>query len=200
MELGVERSGATQGGAPRGRAKARRKASARRKAVVEWVIVLGVALVVALVVRTFVVQSFSIPSRSMVPTLEVGDRVLVNKLSYRMHDPGRGDVVVFKAPHPEKVGGMKDLVKRIVGLPGETIEGRDGRILVNGKLLAEPYLPSGVRSKTFPPARVLADAYWVLGDNRLDSADSTAWGPLGRSYLIGRVFVRLWPPSRVGGV
>lgn len=171
MGVGVESSEPLGDGT-----KARRGSSARRKAAIECVIVIAVALVVAIVVRTFVVQSFSIPSRSMVPTLEPGDRVLVNKLSYRMHDPGRGDVVVFKAPHPEKIGGMKDLVKRIIGLPGETIEGRDGL------------------------TRVPADAYWVLGDNRLDSADSTVWGPLGRKYLIGRVFVRIWPPGRAGGV
>ena len=95
----------------------------------------------ALVVRTFLVQAFYIPSDSMVPTLERGDRVLVNKLSYKLHDVRRGDVVVFTAPQGVARSGVKDLIKRVIGLPGETVEGVDGQIFIGGKRLEESYLP-----------------------------------------------------------
>src|SRR5262249_60509605 len=105
------------------------------RSVVEWVAVIGGALVVALLIRAFFLAAFYIPSESMVPTLEKGDRVLVNKLSYKLHDVHRGDLVVFERPPNEPDNGIKDLIKRVVALPGETIEWRDCKVLINGNPL-----------------------------------------------------------------
>jgi signal peptidase I len=186
---GTPGSGGPAGHKPHGRAS---------RAAIEWGILIVAALVIAVVIRTFVFQAFYIPSESMVPTLKIGDRVLVNKLSYKLHDPRRGDIVVFKAPPAAETADIKDLVKRLVGLPGETIEGKDGRIYINGRPLGEPYLPKGVRSRTFGPEKVPPGAYFMLGDNRQYSKDSTFFGPIKRSQLIGRVFMRIWPPSHLG--
>jgi len=167
------------------------------RTVVEWIVLIGCALLVAFVVKTFVFQAFYIPSESMVPTLEVGDRVLVNKLGDRLHDPNRFDIEVFLAPKGTETAEIKDLVKRVVGLPNETIEGRDGRIYIDGELLEEPFLPPGTQSRTFGPVRIPPGEYFMLGDNRQFSKDSTYFGPIPRSAMIGRVFLRIWPLNRI---
>lgn len=179
---------------------AARKGSRRRGAryLREWIVLGALAIVIALVVRTFLIQAFYIPSESMVPTLERGDRVLVNKLSYKLHDFHRGDVIVFRAPPGVGRQGIHDLIKRVVGLPGETVEGVDGRILVDGRQLEEPYLPKGLRSKTFGPVQVPPEELWVLGDNRPGSEDSTFFGPIKQSSVVGRAFVLVWPLGRLG--
>lgn len=168
------------------------------RTVVEWIGLVACALLVAFVVKTFVFQAFYIPSESMVPTLAVGDRVLVNKLADRFGDPNRFDIEVFLAPKGTETAEIKDLVKRVVGMPGETIEGRDGRIYIDGRLLDEPFLPPGTQSRTFGPVEVPPGHYFMLGDNRQFSKDSTYFGPIPRSSMIGRVFVRIWPLSRIG--
>jgi signal peptidase I len=169
-------------------------------AALEWAILIVAALTVALLIKTFLFQAFYIPSESMVPTLEKNDRVLVNKLSYRLHDIRRGDVVVFKAP-PDVDTEAKDLVKRVIGLPGDRIEARgDGRVYVNGKRLKEEYLPQGVRTVPgFEPVRVPKDSYWVMGDNRENSRDSRVFAQhfVPKKDIVGRVFVRIWPPNRL---
>jgi signal peptidase I len=170
--------------------------NARR--LTEWVVLVGLALLVALVLRTFVVQSFYIPSTSMAPTLKVGDRVLVNKLAYRFGDPRRGDIVVFEAPPGEDTGNVHDLIKRVIGLPGETLEGKDGRVFVDGDPLAEPWLPEGVTSRDFGPVDIPAERYWVLGDNRQDSRDSTFFKSIPRDSLVGEAFIRIWPLDNFG--
>lgn len=193
--------------APAGRGKGKRRSSDKDKvrSIVEWVAVVVGALVVALVVKTFLFQAFYIPSASMEPTLEKGDRVLVNKLSYDLHDVNRGDVVVFELP-TDKVGpdGIKDLIKRVVGLPGEVIETRDGEVYIDGKLLKEPYLPEGtttdhppIEKQTIPDGHV-----FVLGDNRDNSADSRfpGRGPVPIDSIIGRAFIQVWPPTDIGGL
>jgi signal peptidase I len=118
-----------------------------KRLIIEWVVLIVAALVIAFVIKTFLFQAFYIPSASMEPTLNIGDRVLVNKLSYDFHDVRRGDIVVFKAPPGERSAGIQDLVKRVIGLPGETVtERRDGNtydIYINGRRLHEPYLPAG---------------------------------------------------------
>jgi signal peptidase I len=192
---GGDGSGPPAGG---GRPGSGSKKGRNSRAAIEWGILIVAALVIAVVIRTFVFQAFYIPSESMIPTLKVGDRVLVNKLSYKLHDPRRGDIVVFKAPPAAATADIKDLVKRLVGLPGETIEGRDGHILINGKVLSEPYLPKDVKSRTFGPEKVPPDSYFMLGDNRQYSKDSTFFGPIKRNQFIGRVFMRIWPPSHLG--
>ncbi len=141
-----------------GSAGSDKRTGSHSRAAIEWGILIVAALVIAIVIRTFVFQAFYIPSESMVPTLKVGDRVLVNKLSYKLHDPRRGDIIVFKAPEGAATAEIKDLVKRLVGLPGETIEGRDGKIYINGRELEEPYLPTGVKSRTFGPEKVPPDS------------------------------------------
>jgi signal peptidase I len=161
------------------------------------------AVVVALLIKTFVVQAFRIPSESMVPTLEMGDRVLVNKLSYDAHDLNRGDVVVFERPDdlPAGPNEPKDLIKRVIGLPGEQIVTRDGRVYIDGRLLEEPYLPPstptvGIEEElTVPEGEVL-----VLGDNRQNSSDGRVFGPVPTDSVIGRAFMIMWPPGRMGAL
>ncbi len=163
------------------------------RSLAEWSVLIILAIVVAVVVRTFVLQVFYIPSGSMLPTLQINDRVLVNKLSYAIGDPDRGDIVVFVAPKEAQTGDIKDLIKRVVGLPGETVEGRGGKIYINGNRIPEDYLPSGTISKDFARVSVPANKFFMLGDNRLLSRDSTVFGPVVRESLIGRMFVIIWP-------
>jgi signal peptidase I len=169
----------------------------RMRNLIEWGVIIAIAIAFAFLVRGFAFQTFYIPSESMVPRLETDDRVLVNKLTYDLRDPARGDVVVFRTPPGSHITGMDDLVKRIVGMPGDTIEGRDGRIYINDKLLQEPYLDAGVQSKTFGPTEVPANSYFMLGDNRQFSNDSTVWGPANRNLFVGPVFVTIWPLDRI---
>jgi signal peptidase I len=180
-------------GAP-DRSRARR--SIRRN--VEWVVIIAVAILSALLVKTFLIEAFYIPSGSMEPTLKIGDRVLVNKLSYKLHDVHRGDVIVFERP-PNVAGEpkIKDFIKRVVGLPGETIETRGDEVYVNGEKLNEKYLPNG--TKTIPSIekhKIGTDHYWVMGDNRTNSSDSRFFGEIAEKTIIGRAFVQVWPPFK----
>jgi signal peptidase I len=172
--------------------------SRHRRVALEWTLLIAASLAVALLARGFLVQAFFIPSESMLPTLHKNDRVLVNKLSYRLHEVHRGDVIVFEAPPGAGTTQVRDLIKRVIGLPGETIEGRGGEIYIDGKPLDEPYLPPDVRSKDFAVEKVPSERYWVLGDNRQDSRDSTFFKSIARSSIIGRAFVRIWPLKALG--
>ena len=208
--------------------EARAPKRSSKRALAEWGILIVVAIVIAIVIKTFLFQAFYIPSASMEPTLMIGDRVLVNKLSYDLHDIHRGDIVVFAAePNVEwHRAGIDDLVKRVVGLPGETITQCDeNRVCIDGKLLDESYLPKtdGKVIDTFIPTtlpsitdvrgkRVLvcdadspkggctvpAGKVFVMGDNRTNSQDARANGPIKESSIVGRVFVRIWPLNRLG--
>ncbi|HET7524113.1 MAG TPA: signal peptidase I [Acidimicrobiales bacterium] len=171
-----------------------------RRVVIEWVAVLAVAVIAAVLIRAFVLEPFFIPSGSMEPTLQVGDRVLVNKLSYDLHSIHRGDVVVFKKPPNDFTPGIKDLIKRVIGLPGETISGQDGGVYINGHRLKEPWLPKGLTTAPFPAVHIPRGDYFVMGDNRGDSADSRVIGPIRGSLIVGRAFIRVWPVSRIGGI
>jgi signal peptidase I len=161
------------------------------------VLLVGGALLIALVVKTFLFQAFYIPSPSMYPTLQQNDRVLVNKLSYKLHDVNRGDIVVFTKP-PTLESDIHDLVKRVIALPGETVEGHDGHVYVDGKRLDESYLGDGITTAGFEPHDVPANAVWVMGDNRNASKDSREFGAIRESSIVGRVFIRIWPISRIG--
>jgi signal peptidase I len=163
----------------------------------EWVGLVLLALVVALLVKTFLFQAFYVPSGSMEPTLKINDRVLVNKLSYEMHDVHRGDIIVFTPP-PGSEPGYAHLVKRVIGLPGETVSASGGHVFIDGKQLSEPYLPKGTYTSDFAPVKIAADHYWMMGDNRGNSSDSRVWGTIAKSAIVGRVFVRIWPFSRLG--
>lgn len=169
------------------------------RAVIEWVVILVAALTVAIVVKTFLIQAFYIPSGSMEPTLKPHDRVLVNKLSYHLHSIHRGDIVVFKAPPSEANDPtIKDLIKRVIGLPGDRIEGIDGKVYINGKLLKESYLPAGTETTSLPSQTVPAGQLFVMGDNRGDSKDSRFIGTIPTHLVVGRAFVRVWPLSSFG--
>jgi signal peptidase I len=191
-------AGAPAAGEPAAGKSKRKAKSSRRKQGYEWLVLVAASLAVALFVRAFLIQAFYIPSESMVPTLVTNDRVLVNKLSYKLHDVHRGDIVVFDAPPGAATAQIKDLIKRVVGLPGDTIEGRSGSIFIDGKPLDEPYLPPDVRSRDFPPAKVPPKEVWVLGDNRQDSRDSTFFGPIPENSIVGRAFVKIWPLNDIG--
>jgi len=169
------------------------------RSVIEWGVIIVVALVGALVIRTVLFQAFFIPSASMDPTLKVHDRILVDKLSYHMHPVHRGDIVVFKrSPNMRTTeGDIKDLVKRVIGLPGETIESTpDGHIEINGQVLTESYLPPGTAlGPPIPKQLIPPHHYFVMGDNRTDSSDSRFFGPIARSQIVGRAFILIWPLS-----
>lgn len=149
-------------------------------------------------VRTYVAQTFFIPSVSMQPTLLVGDRILVDKLSYRLHGVGRGDIVVFATPPKEQTDpAIKDLVKRVIGLPGDVISSSGGRVYIDGKPLTEPWLPPGTVTTDIKTQKIAPRHYFVMGDNRADSQDSRFFGPIPRSLIVGRVVMRIWPLSRL---
>src|SRR5262245_1680473 len=187
------------------------KSARNRRLAIEWTILIVAALVIAFLIKTFLFQAFYIPSESMVPTLKVGDRVLVNKLSYDLHDVHRGDIVVFKAPAQAEAGNIKDLVKRVVGLPGDVVEARDDtgaicdtddstkmcHVYVNDRRLDEPYV-HGLTTVNLPRTKIPAGHLFMMGDNRTSSRDSRYFGSIEKSAVIGRVFVRIWPPGSIG--
>jgi signal peptidase I len=176
-----------------------RPSAARRRArgLIDWIVVIGVALLVAFLVRTFVLAHFVVDGTSMSTTLHDDDRVFVNKLSYRLHDPNRGDVVVL---HQDSGASDRDLIKRVIALPGETIEVRSCQVLIDGNPLEEPYLdpevvtPGNCGGDT-APVTVPEDHVFVMGDNRGGSQDSRALGPIEEDDLVGRAFVVFWPQS-----
>jgi signal peptidase I len=180
-----------------------------------------ISLALALLIKTFLFQAFFIPSESMVPTLQIGDRVLVNKVVYHLHPPRRGDVIVFADPHPapeedrnpvsafwhwltEGLGlstnPEKDFIKRVIALPGETIEIHGGTVFINGlEIQDEPYLSPVKDVSDYGPYTVPPNHVFVMGDNRTQSSDSrTLLGPIPYDKIIGRAFVIMWPPSRMG--
>ncbi len=203
----------TEGPAPseKGRRSKRSdKGRSTRRTIIEWTILIGSALLIAIVIKTFLFQAFYIPSESMKPTLNVGDRVLVNKVSYQLHDVNRGDIVVFETPPKAKDadGEIKDLVKRVIALPGESFSTHGGSVYINGRPLKEPYLLQGVQTCApntgtgscgdIAATKIPAGDILVLGDNRPASKDSRFFGPITESSIVGRVFVRIWPLNDLG--
>jgi signal peptidase I len=184
----------------------------------ELPILILTALVLALLIKAFLFQAFFIPSGSMEPTLLPGDRVLVNKIPYYLHDPERGDIIVFENPDPSATidrgvwGGFvhwlaqglglsthpdEDFIKRIIGVPGDTVEGKEGAVYVNGEPLGEPYLTK--RTRDFKEQTVPAGSLFVMGDNRPFSNDSRfSLGFVPIDKVVGKAFVSIWPPSRWG--
>lgn len=195
----------TTSGSTKPPAGARRSGPARRSTsttVIEWVVILVAALFVAFLLKTYVVQAFYIPSGSMETTLLPGDRVLVDKLSYDFHSVHRGDIVVFAKPAADTTPDIKDLIKRVIGLPGEHIaSGPHGEVLINGKAISQPWLTATARSDPGPAiqAQVIPKGdYFMMGDNRGDSSDSRVIGPVPGKLIVGRAFVLVWPVSRLG--
>lgn len=172
------------------------------KDLIEWAAVLVAAVGLALIFKAFLFQAFWIPSESMESTLQLQDRVLVNKVSYRLHDINRGDIIVFKRPDLSPEDDVKDLIKRVVAVPGESIEGRDGVIYIDGDRLIEPYLEAGVASTSFDfgPIEIAEGTIFVMGDNRERSYDSRYFGTIPQDDVRGRAFVLFWPLDRLGGL
>jgi signal peptidase I len=194
----------------------------RRRFFAELPFLLVAALILTILVKGFLIQAFFIPSRSMEPTLDIGDRVVVNRLAYRLGDPQHGQVVVFlrstggdetpaggplswvRRAVAQGLGGTppgnEDLIKRVVGLPGDVLEGRDGYLWRNNVRVDEPYLRGGTFTSEFRKVKVKPDHLWVMGDNREDSADSRSFGQVHRSALVGQAVLTVWPVPHAGGL
>ena len=196
------------------------KEKSKRSSLIELVMIVAVALGLALGIQAFLVKPFRIPSESMVPTLEIGQRVLVDRLTKNFSTYDRGDILVFKPPagadtnscgvqHSERSPCPKEtkdrsdtnFIKRVVGVEGDHLSVRGGRVYINGKPQDEPYarlddtcpicnLPEEI---TIPK-----DHYFMMGDNRGESADSREWGPVPKKWIIGKAFFTYWPPKRIG--
>lgn len=173
---------------------------------------IAVAILVALVIKTWVAQTFVIPSGSMENTLLVNDRVLVSKLSYRFGEVEKGNVVVFDNPEcAERPGNClyAQLIKRVVGTAGDTIDTRDGQLVVNGSVVTEPDVKAGSitrlsgpcgRYREGEPITVPEGTIFVMGDNRNQSQDGRCFGPVSTDAVVGRAFLRVWPLDRLGGL
>lgn len=186
----------------RGHGWGRRSVSTGRW-LTEWLVVLTVALLVAVGVKTYVFQAFSIPSASMSPTLEEGDRVLVSKLSTTFSAPDRGDVIVFRKPptyRPSDPAAPTHLIKRVIGLPGDTVSSSGDRVVINGKPLDEPWLDAGVSTVIDSPITVQPEHLLMLGDNREHSEDGRSFGTIDSNLVVGRAVFTIWPPSQLGGL
>lgn len=197
VSIGGGESGPVDGAAAGTEVASVGSTSSRLRNGIEWVAVLVGAVLVALVVRTFLLQAFSIPSSSMESTLEIRDRLLVNKLSYQFGDVERGDIVVFFRPET-LTSPYDDLIKRVIGLPGDRVEGRENQVFINGQPLDERYLDDGAVTRDFGPVEVPADHVFVMGDNRANSADSRVFGPIEIDRIEGEAFFRYWPLPRLG--
>ena len=200
---------------------ARTKEKSTRGSLIELVTIVAVALGLALGIQAFLVKPFRIPSESMVPTLEIGQRVLVDRVSFRFSDPDRGDIVVFKppagadtnscgvqhpgdtpCPEPTEERSDTNFIKRVVGLPGDRLKVIDGAVYINGRnARTSPMLGStrNAASATCPGEITVPDGmYFMMGDNRGASADSREWGPVPKKWMIGKAFMTYWPPNRIG--
>lgn len=183
--------------------------------LLEYLVIAVVAIVLALVIQAFLVKPYRIPSPSMVDTLLIKDRVLVNRVVYHLRDVERGDIVVFRYPLDREYV----FIKRVVGLPGDTLQARDGKLYVNGVAQDEPYVhkTGGVTDPTNPAGPIAGTtmshawsldaeyvvpegSYFMMGDNRTDSDDSRVWGPVPEDDLIGSAFFIYWPVKRIGPI
>lgn len=162
----------------------------------DWSETIIVAFIMALVIRAFFLQVFWIPSSSMEPTLDIYDRLVVNKVIYHFRAPRRNEIVVFRQVGLEQ-SEKRDLIKRVKGLPGETLEVKDGVIYINDVELKDVH-PTNNDHADFGPVTVPADAIFVMGDNRPHSADSRYWGFLPLKNVIGPAFLSIWPLSKLG--
>jgi signal peptidase I len=190
------------------------------RVVLDWIVTIVGAVAIVLAIKAWVVNPYRIPSSSMEPTLHCArpsqgceasssDRVLANRFIYHFRDPRRGEIVVFKTPKLalQECGSQGTFVKRLIGLPGDVWEERDGFVYIDGKKLNEPYVQSSRRDHQtlglmdIPPRhtynRIPKDYYLMMGDNRNSSCDSRRWGLVPRKNLIGEVFATYWPPSRI---
>ena len=183
------------------------------RVVLDWVLTIAGAIVIVFGLKMWVVNPYRIPSSSMEPTLhcakpapgceaQFSDRVLANRFIYHFRNPKRGEIIVFNTPPEAKIrcGAGGTFVKRLIGLPGETVSERDGIVYINGVELKEPYIAADRRDHEPPStwAKIPKGYYFFMGDNRSQSCDSRVWGPVPRKNLIGEVFFVYWPPNRLG--
>jgi signal peptidase I len=182
------------------------------RVVLDWIITIGGAILIVLALKAWVVNPYRIPSSSMEPTLHCArpapgcearfsDRVLANRFIYHFRKPKRGEIIVFNTPPAAKLrcGAGGTFVKRLIGLPGETVSERDGIVYIDGRRLDEPYIAPDRRDHEPPRSwHVPEGDYFFMGDNRSQSCDSRVWGPVPRGNLIGEVFFVYWPPNRIG--
>ncbi len=177
------------------------KHRSRQRTIIEWVLVIAIAVLVSLLIRTYVFQTFFIPSGSMEPTLQIGDRILVSKLSVEFGTIHTGDIVVFKAPAAVKSDcgdDVADLVKRVIGLPGQILTSKGNKIYVDGVKLKQPWTHNEPLFRQIGKVVIGPNQYFVMGDNEPNSCDSRFWGTIPRSSIIGKAFLRIWPLSRFG--
>jgi signal peptidase I len=190
--------------------------------LIELVLIVAVALGLALGIQAFLVKPYRIPSESMVPTLQVGQRVLVNRIGTHFGDPSIGDVVVFHPPAGAEQGNQcgggepppgqvclqesktradVNFIKRVVAGPGDRISIRNGHVILNGKREKDPYIEpcAGGEGCTLPKTVTVPAGHWfMMGDNRGSSDDSRFWGPVPKKWIIGQAFATYWPPKRIG--
>jgi signal peptidase I len=193
-----------------------------RNSLVELVMIVGVALGLALAIQAFLIKPFRIPSESMVPTLAINQRVLVDRVSFRFSEPDRGDIVVFKppkgadgnrcgvqhlpqspCPRPTAQRSDTNFIKRVVAVGGDRVKVVDGRVYINGKLAKESYArpDAGCGICNLPrEIQIPKGHYFMMGDNRGESADSREWGPIPEDWMIGKAFMTYWPPGKIGGL
>ena len=180
-------------------------ADAAKAARREWrdnAITVAVAFLLALLIRTVVAEPRYIPSDSMAPTLQVGDRLVIEKVGYRFSDPQFQDIIIFRPPPLlQELGYGNDqvFIKRVIGLPHQTIQVENGQVRVDGAPLTEPYIAASP-AYSLKPIEVPEGQYFVMGDNRNNSNDSHVWGFLPRQQIIGRAVWRFWPPGRLGNI
>ncbi len=201
-------------------ARTKEKKQSPASSLVELVTIVAVALGLALGIQAFLVKPFRIPSESMVPTLAIGQRVLVDRVSERFGNPDRGDVMVFKpprgaddnacgvekpenepCPRPTEQRSDTNFIKRVVAGPGDTVALVGGHVVRNGKRVSEGFIRqcTGGADCNFPkPVRIPADHWFMMGDNRGASDDSRFWGPIPKSWIVGGAFATYWPPGRIG--
>jgi signal peptidase I len=184
----------------------------RWRRVLDWVLTIAVAIALVLVFEAEIAKPYRVPSASMEPTLHCAkrasgclahysDRVIALRIIYRFRDPRRGEIAVFHAPASAATCGENGsliFIKRVIGLPGETVSERNGLVFVDGKRLTEPYVPASERDhRTGSWPKLESGQYFMLGDNRAESCDSRDWGPVHRSSFIGPASITYWPPNRI---
>lgn len=160
-----------------------------------------IALVIVVILRHFVIGMYFVPSGSMIPTLQLNDHVVVTKFSYKIQEPKRGDIIVFKYP-PNEEQGLKEVfyVKRLIGLPGETLEIKDNKVIINGESIEEDYVSADTNMPDYGPITIPMESYFAMGDNRNHSSDSRIWGYVPEHDLIGKAQLIYWPLNRIGGL
>jgi signal peptidase I len=178
---------------------------------IDWIVTIAGAIAIVLAIKQWVVNPYRIPSSSMEPTLHcarpgpgcearLSDRVLANRFIYHFRSPHRGEIIVFNTPKQKAQAACNasgTFVKRLIGLPGETVSERNGQLFINGRQLVEPYIKPQRRDHQSGTWRVPQGKYFFMGDNRQESCDSRRWGSVPRKNIIGEVFMTYWPPNRI---